>query len=134
MEIVFPGNVSIFSWEGDISLSCKVWIIKSLTSLLGWHVLVKDVHIPNTDDEIAEFAVSLNLRAHNTVILNKIVAADPLLIPEEIICAMHCSEQVVELKFGLFCVHKATEDIWVTIWTESILYFIQFQVVVLVNI
>jgi len=80
VEIMFPLFMRIFSWECNRFFSCNIIVI------------TLHVHVPHSNDKVAELNVSLNLSIYYRVILNKVLKRYNLLIFKTFICTVETSK------------------------------------------
>jgi len=91
---MFPLLMSVLSREADVSFASNPWVNEvggGETILLNLLVMV---HVPNADNEVAEFAVPLDVRVQKGVILDKVIKSYDLLISEIFVCTVQTREQI----------------------------------------
>ena len=102
----------------------------SVVILLHWH----KIHVPNTDYEVSEFNVTLELRADELMILCEILQRDGALVFELVVRAVQRREEVQKLETGLFDCFEICSYFRVSCWVKLGFDLIKYKNAVLICI
>ena len=93
-----------------------------------------EIHVPDSDEEIFEFNITLERLVHELVILHELSATDILVAAESIVGIVEGCEHLKELEAALLWRLESADHIRVTGSLESILDFFDFKHTVSIGI